>query len=31
MLKDGSIFEKKGYDGDETMQFIAGEGKSTLA
>ncbi|KAL1823273.1 hypothetical protein ACET3Z_010051 [Daucus carota] len=25
MLKDGSIFEKKGYDGEEKLQFITGE------
>lgn len=31
MLKDGSIFEKKGYDGEEKLQFITGEGKTTLA
>lgn len=31
MLKDGIIFEKKGYDGEDTLKFITGEGKTTLA
>lgn len=31
MLKDGIIFEKKGYNGEDTLKFITGEGKTTLA
>lgn len=31
MLKDGSIFEKKGYDGEDVLKFVTGEGKITLA
>lgn len=31
MLEDGTVFEKKGYDGGEPLEFITDEGKSTLS